>query len=263
MSLFDTLTKGPLGPLAAGLGVILTRTTFIQMNSPSGIPIPLIVFDVINEERPRFRADVTEHPVEAGTEVSDHIQLKNDMLSLKGKFSNTPLDASIAISAALSGGIQAFTNPQARSNLLNTGLSQVKSIVGAALMGGSGDPLSAGIAGALDALSRTILITTYQNKTPFNVVTKRQTFTSMIIEDLSFPRTESTGFALDFEIQLKKVRIVSPLKVQKTQVSESVIPGASSATNLGSQATAQASPQMQGQVGSSNASQGPGMSRYA
>lgn len=248
----NLLPSGPLGVLGAVIGQVLTRTVFLQTNTPSGIPIPLAVFDVISDEKPVFRAEVTEHPVEQGPEITDHIQIKNATMTLKGKFSNTPLDMSIAIANTLSGAYQAFTNSQARSNLLNTGLSQGVGIVGAALMGGASNIAANGAAGALDAIARTILLTAYQNKTPFNVVTKRQTYTNMVIESLSFPRNESTGYALEFEVSLKQVRIVSPSKVQKTQVAESVIPGASSITNIGSQATSPASGQMTSSMRNSN-----------
>ena len=151
----------------------------IQTQTSNGIPKLLVVLDTVTDEEPEFTADVTQHAVEKGPEVSDHIQLKNPTLMLRGKVSNTPLDLSVSIGNVLAGGIAAATDSQARSNLLNTGLSQGASLLGGALQGKVSNPLAAGVAGAMDAISRTIFLAAYTNKTPFNVVTKRQTYTNM------------------------------------------------------------------------------------
>lgn len=248
-----------LKQLATGLQQVLTRTIFLQTNTATGIPVPLAVLDVVKEEIPEYSADVTEHPVEEGPEVSDHVQLKNPSLRLKGLISNTPLDTSIAIANLLSGGLAAISSSQARSNLLNTGLSQVTGLAGAALQGKAANAINEGIAGAMDAITRTILLNAYESRLPFNVITKRQRYTDMVIERMSFPRDEDTGYALVFEITLKKLRIVAPLKVQSSQVSENTISSAVPATNVGAQATQAVSPQLQKAVSDSNLSASPGV----
>lgn len=247
---FDFLQNaGPVGAISsAAATAALQRTFLIQTQTASGIPIPLAVLDVVTEENPEFEADVTEHPVEQGTEVTDHIQLKNPTLRLKGKISNTPLDLSVSIGNVVSGGIAAISSSQARSNLLNTGLQQGASILGAKLLGKASASGSQFQAGAADAISRTILLNAYQNKTPFDVVTKRQRYTNMVIQRLAFPRNQQTGYALEFEIDLKQVRIVSAVQVQFTQLDEKSISTASSSTSLGSQSTQAASSQVQSQT---------------
>jgi len=235
-----------LGSLSANLaGQVLERTFLIQAsNSPIGIPIPLAVLDVVKEEHPEFSADVTEHPVEQGPEVSDHIQLRSPTLRLRGKISNTPLDIAPAVANLLSSGIAAITSSQARTNLLNTGISQGIGIVGAAMQGKAADPVAAGIAGAQDSIARTALLAAFQNQQPFDVVTKRQTFTNMVIRSLRFPRSEETGYALEFDMELKQLVIVTPQTVPIKQLSEDVIPSASSVTSLGAQSTQAANTQV-------------------
>lgn len=157
-----------LTSVASGVGQILGRTYFVQVsNTPLGVPIPLAVLDVVEEEDVEYTAEITDHPVEAGQEISDHNQPKPAILRLKGKISNTPLDLSVAIANVLAGGIQAATSAQARSNLLNSGASQAAGIVGAALQGKAGNLGASAFSGAVDAIARTILIATYQNKMPF------------------------------------------------------------------------------------------------
>lgn len=227
----------PLGALLGAAGTaLLQRTYLLQTQTQDGIPRLLVVFDTINEETPDFEFDVTQHPVEKGPEVSDHIQEKNPTLKLKGKISNTPLDLATSIGNLVASGISFISSGQARANLLNTGLQQAAGIGGAALQGNAAS-LGGALAGAADALARTALLNAAQGKTPFDVVTKRQRYPSMVIQKLSFPRTNQTGYALEFEIEMIALRIVSPLQVQLTQLHESVISGASPATNLGSQTT--------------------------
>lgn len=245
--------------LITGSEQILTRTIFLQTRTATGIPAPLAILDVVKEEIPEYEAMVTEHPVEEGPEVSDHIQLKNPTLRLKGVMSNTPLDAGIAIGNVLAGGLAAISSSQARSNLLNAGVSQAVGIIGANLQNKTAN-VAAGIAGAMDAVTRTILLNAYENRMPFNVITKRQRYKDMVIERMSFPRDENSGAALYFEILLKHLTIVAPLKVQLTQVAENTINTAVPATNIGGQATQAVSPQLQSAVQGSPLSNVPGMS---
>ncbi|CAM6004895.1 unnamed protein product [Sphagnum balticum] len=204
--------------------------------SPTGTPIPLAVLDIVKEESVDYDADVTEHPVESGPEVTDHIQLLNPTIRLKGTISNTPLDLSVAIANIAAGATIAVqsTSSQARSNLLNSGLSQGVGILGSALQGNAGNIASSGLAGSVDAISRTILLYVFQAKTPFTLVTRRQTYPNVVIKKLRFPRNEETGYALDFEMDIKQLTIVNPSQVSKTQLAEDQIPGGSSSTNLGS-----------------------------
>ena len=246
MSLFS----GPLGPLLGAAGTaLLNRTYLLQNQSSDFVPRILIVMDTVNNEEPEFTADVTQHAVEQGSEVSDHIQLKNPTLTLKGKISNTPLDLNVSVGNLLAGGIASITSSQARSNLLNTGLQQAAGIAGASLLAGNaGGAASAltggqGLAGAADALARTALLNAYENKTPFDVITKRQRYESMVIQRLKFPRDASTGYALYFELEMIKLRTVSAFFVQLTQLSEDIISSATPSTNLGAQTTQQVSAQ--------------------
>jgi hypothetical protein len=245
--------------LVNGAGQILGRTLLLQTNTANGIPVPLAVLDVVKDESVEYNAEVTEHPVEDGPEVSDHIQILNPVIRLKGTISNTPLDLSVAIANIAAGGLAAISSSQARSNLLSSGFSQGVGILGAALQGNAGNIAANAFAGSVDAVSRTILLYAFQNKVPFTLVTKRQTFQNVVIKKLRFPRTEDTGYTLDFEMDISQLKIVSTLKVQKTQTSEDVISSAASSTNLGSQSTQAASQQIQTAVQGSPVGSAPGV----
>lgn len=251
-----------LGVLASGVGQVLSRTMFLQTNTATGIPIPLCVLDVVKSEAVDYDKEISEHPVEAGTETGDHQQIKNVVIRLKGTISSTPLDLSVAVANIAAGAYASFTTAQARSNLLNSAVSQTQGLVGAALQGNASDVASSAFAASVDAVSRTILIAAFEQTLPFTVITRRQRFDNVIIKKLSFPRDESTGYALAFEIDIKQIRIVSPLTVQKGSVAENVISTAAGSTNLGSQATNLTSTQTQVGVAESPFALVPGMGKY-
>lgn len=246
-----------LGSIAGGVGQILGRTILLQPNTATGIPAPLAVLDVVKDEMVEYDADISDHPVESGPEVSDHIQIRNPTIRLKGIISNTPLDLSVAIANLAAGALAAISSSQARANLLNSGLSEGIGIVGSALQGNSGNLAANAFSGSVDAVSRVILLNAFQAKTPFSVLTKRQRYDNVVIRRLSFPRNEETGYALNFEMDIRQLTLVSALKVQKTQVAENVISSASSSTNIGSQSTQAASPQVQSQVQTSTLADSP------
>jgi hypothetical protein len=226
----------PLGALVAAAGTgLLQRTYLLRTKTQTGLPQLLIVFDAITEETPEFTADVTQHPVEEGPEVSDHIQLKNPTLSLKGTISNNPLDLQTTIANLAAGGLDLVTSSQFRANILNTGLQQAGGIAGATLLGNASNPAQQGIAGAADAIARSALLSAFEQRLPFDVITKRQRYENMVIERLAFPRDSNTGFQLVFEIDMIRLRTVSTLTVQIDEVSENVITSATKKTNLGSQ----------------------------
>jgi hypothetical protein len=230
---------GVLDALLGAAGTAILQRTYMlqnQQNTLFGIPTPLAIFDAIIEENPEYTADVTQHPVEAGTEVTDHIQLKNPTLKIKGVMSNSPIDLSNSVANVLAGGLALVTSSQFRSNILNTGLQQAAGFAGAALLGNA----SGGgfLGGALDSLARSLLIGAFESKQIVDIVTKRQKYSSMAIQSLKLPRDSNTGYAVVFEIDLVQIRIVSPISTLLSSVAEDVVTSASGSTNLGSQASA-------------------------
>lgn len=241
-----------LGAIASAAGTgLLQRTYFLQTNTATGIPKLLVVLDAVTEEAPEFNADVTQHPVESGPEVSDHIQLKNPTLTLKGTISNNPIDLQTSVGNLLAAGLDLATSSQFRDNILNTGLQQAAGIAGAQLLGNASNPLNAGLTAAADAVARSIFLDAYEQRTPFDVITKRQRYESMVIQSLKFPRDSNTGFQLVFEVTLVRLRIVSPLTVEVSNVAESVVTSATGNTNLGAQATKGVSDQANAQINKS------------
>ncbi|EFA4627600.1 hypothetical protein E0N01_23865 [Escherichia coli] len=64
-----------------------------------------LAFDSVDDVNVRRSADVTSYPVENGATVSDHVQIKNNKFSLKGRITETPIksDPGLLKSAGVTG----------------------------------------------------------------------------------------------------------------------------------------------------------------
>ena len=248
---------GILDPLIGAAGTAVFQRTFLmEVKTDNGIPRPLIVLDAVTEEEPTYEASVTEHPVESGPEVTDHIQLKNPTLRLKGTISATPLDLATSIANLASGGLSLITDSQFRGNFLNAGLQQAAGAIGASVLQGAALNANSLLQGSADAIARSILLSAYERRARFDVVTKRIRYTSMVIESMSFPRNADTGQQLIFELNLKQIRVVSSQTVQVGNTADSVLNSATSAVGLGSQGLTPLSASSATQVASVQSSTG-------
>ena len=146
-----------------------------------------IELDVSIAESHASANEVTDHPVEEGTNVVDHIRPKPDILKIEGLVSNTPLPAAEATAALQSSRGYSF---QSRTQV---------------------DLARAGTAYE-DLLSLSA------NGTLVTVVTGLRTYESMAIESLDVPRDAKTGQTLRFSCVLKHVRlaVVQTVKVIPT-----------------------------------------------
>jgi hypothetical protein len=66
------------------------QQTVSMLFADSSLSIGEIVIDAVLEEVHALEAQVTEHPVESGRSVVDHVQVLSDSLRLEGIISNTP-----------------------------------------------------------------------------------------------------------------------------------------------------------------------------
>lgn len=223
--------------------------SFLLEKLPNGIPKTVIIFDVVNEETPEYNADVTMMPTEEGEELTDHIQLKNPTLKLEGRISQTPIDLEVQALNIASGGLEALTNPASRSNFLDSGINAIGGSIGASLLGRgeAEDPLS----GLTDGIARTALLTAYEKRGRFTIVTKRKQYENMVISSMKFPYNKTTGLALDFVISFQQIRIAKPFSVDLKSVGNSVVSSATSEVKQGSKVTNAVSSAKEGKLQSS------------
>lgn len=144
----------------------------------TNVMIDAIEVDVSLSEQHVSEVEITEHPVEIGTNIVDHARPKPDVLTIEGVISNDALPLPDAVLNAHEEHGQRFTT---RS---------------------TGQPQRAGIAyDDLRALKDAAKLIT--------VVTSLVTYDNMMLRSLSAPRDPRTGQTLRFSATFVHVRVVS------------------------------------------------------
>lgn len=165
----------PERPRAGALGALddaaeVFRETFLREE-----PEAVFTADVAIQINPRLSSTVTRHPVENGADVTDHIHLEPEVLSIEGLQTDTP------------SGIEALLIVP---GLLDRFASVPRSIEAWDTLRGLRD-----------------------NKRILDVLTSLEVFTDMAITSISAPMTAQVGRALRFSLTLEKVRFVSTATV--------------------------------------------------
>lgn len=72
--------------------------------------LEVIEFDVLDSHGATHTAKATQHPVETGALISDHVLQDPDVLRLTGLVTNTPLPSGVKMTAQAAGEYQTFQN---------------------------------------------------------------------------------------------------------------------------------------------------------
>ncbi len=140
-----------------------------------------VQLDVSVAEEHVNAATITEHPVENGSIIADHIFLIPDELTLTGIITDTPVRILDGLRGAVAGEISAL---------------------GGALAGEAVDGSTPSIA-AFRALRRIHI-----SREPVTVVTGLKTYTDMVMVEFRVPRSVDTGQALRFSARFRKITFV-------------------------------------------------------
>lgn len=140
-----------------------------------------IVMDVVEEENHDLSNTLTDHPVEQGGDVTDHIRQDPDVITLRCFISNTPLSRDQQTRAIKRGDITVTTSAEERGK------------VGA-------DGLALGGWKKLRKLRDEGIIVT--------VSTTLGDYTSMAVKSISAPRNATNYDGLEFTITFRKIVIV-------------------------------------------------------
>lgn len=208
-------------------------------------------FDVISSESHESILTITSHPVEEGSDVTDHARLEPERLTIEGYVSNKPSFSNPGVEDVMSQQTVSIAPPKSISEE-SVGPQTVAPIF---TPGGAGRALSGAVAGLFGATKPTSIqvlkasgewvdraramydklkkAQTDRARISVNA-TKVQNLKDMLIERLAVPRTTSDGNGLLFQIDLIRVRIVSTETVEAPDPAE--LRGVKQ-TSLGSQAT--------------------------
>ena len=155
-----------------------------QSRKSKRVQIDAVTLDATLTEVHTSTAQATEHPVESGVDISDHIIQRPDEVDIAGVISNTPIEIVERIGGILAGGVSgpagaasAAFNPQR----------------------------------AEDAYEELRILKT--TGTLITVVTPLRTYEQMAITSLVVNRDSATGDAVALSMRMKEVRLVESLTV--------------------------------------------------
>lgn len=143
-----------------------------------------VIIDAVIKESHELRATTTEHPVESGSTVVDHVYNEPVVISLEGVISNTPLSF--------------------------LGITAIKSAVN--YIAGESNDHSEQAFKQLENI--------FAERKPITIATSLKEYKDMVLESLSVERTAHTSSSLHFRTTAKQIRIVNQarIKVPKPKV---------------------------------------------
>lgn len=158
-------------------------------------PSPVFIeMDATVEITHNFKSSITEHPVESGAKVTDHVRPENRSFSVKGYVSNH------------------HVAPVIQGNVL-------------------------GDSGRRTKIAYDYLNDMWEKAIPFTMVSELDSFPNCVIEDLNIPVTAKNGEAIEINLKIKQLRLVSPeflntaISLTKSGDSEGTKNGGTSSTS--------------------------------
>lgn len=165
----------------------------------------LLIIDASNEIQHQNRAEPTEHPVEQGIDVSDHVDVQPKVLTFNGIVSNAPI------------------------NLQEAAVGNVAGAVGGVVSGFAGGAAGFAATGAVATLGGLLLNQRNANraveahnameeimakKIPCTLITGLRAYENMILTDYTPTETTAAGKSLMFSATFTEIRIVQSRKVK-------------------------------------------------
>lgn len=175
------------------------KTTF-QYVDPDGTTLELLKIDVTRSLSHEAKAKATQHEVEDGGFVSDHVILNGRTLTVQGVISDTPINLLAAAAGNIAGVVGGIVG-----GLPGAVATGAVSKIGSDLISNAdGRP-------SIDAMD--MLDYVYENKVPLTIITGLKTYVNMIMESFSAPQNAKNAGALNFTGSFREVRIVESEEV--------------------------------------------------
>lgn len=205
-----------------------TRSRFqdYDINNKDRFP-DLLVVDATVSEVPTYEAEPTEHPIEDGSAITDHVKVKPITLKIDGIISETPLTLSAqlagltAAAGSVGGSIVGGFKGGVANQLATIGAGKL----GAKIFGNTQSPV---------VIARQQLRDLLLKKRLHRIVTKYEVFDNMILTSLTFTRDQNTGGSIKFSATAKQIKIVKSEVVTIDNIARSAAHG-SKKTKLGQQ----------------------------
>lgn len=199
-----------------------------------GSQLTSVVLDATVKETFTSTAEATVHPIEAGADVTDHVILKPDGLSLSGIITETPLGdfpgslirvAGASAGAAIGSSLGRFAGPVGASG----------GVLGAIGGGLLAKTIASSIFGSNDRVL-TAVVTEFKKvrdaKQTVNIQTGLRLYENFILTSFSANRDQKTGGSIRVDLEFKEVIIAES---RESVVAIPKIKGALAKTSQGAQ----------------------------
>lgn len=184
----DILFGGPAAPSRSRIGTVQLDASLSELHGNAG--------------------SVTKHPVSAGANIADHVQLESPVVQITGEITNTPID----LPETQADGVQPSTAEfEWKSSLGGGVIRQAAQFVGD-LLGLTGNVGTVNtFAPRFDRVRdcHEELLRLRAERQPIVIVTGLKTYENMVLLAVDVRRDASTGHALDFTAVAEQVKIVS------------------------------------------------------
>lgn len=199
----------------------------------------ILWFDVVTEENHHLKAEITEHPVEEGINVTDNVRPEPDVVTLTCFISNAPIKVAREVQTevkkegkligAQAGTIQfgqklevkTYDPPLAPTpgSLINALTSAISNLLKGKKEWKANiikfDKDFDNVQDVYFALKE--LRDTAQR---IEAITSVRSYKDMVVQDVTMPRTSEHGTGASVTIQLKEIRVVSTIKVKAPKPAE-------------------------------------------
>ncbi len=156
----------------------------------------LIILDATLESNHTSTLMPSEHPVEKGSAVTDHLLKKPVILTVRGRIVKEPLSLVGAVKGSAVGALGLSS--------AGTGFSPVVQVAQSKL----GGFLSNVSGGDRVQSNLELLLALQDDKVVFTVVTRLRVYENMILENFELPDDITKGDGIEFTCSLKEIRIV-------------------------------------------------------
>lgn len=200
-------------------GGVVTESGFSALESR-----PFVVLDATIAENYDYEAQVTRHPVEEGSDITDNYRLEPFAYTIQGLVTNHPIIAPVTQAGGVAPARHEFTWEVESYNVPIVGL-QIggPGIIGQVTGGISRDlgfnerkstangfnqPFDR-VRGVFDAM-RTLMV----QKKVITIIADLDAFDNMVVRGYTVTRDQSTGEALDFTAEVRQIRVVTSSTVE-------------------------------------------------
>lgn len=169
-----------------------------------------IAFDTLIEEDPSAEAELTSHPIEDGSTVSDHVILAPMHLSISARVSNTP----IRLPRTQNRGATGAVSPMDLQGVTRTEFTRKASENEAAQLTRTQVQASAQVLQFSAPMDRvrdvhSALLDLRASRVPVSVVTSIRQYDSMILLKVGAPRSAEDGDGITFALEFGELIVVT------------------------------------------------------